>query len=118
MDAQKHFYSELYSRKPVDLNNEETQPFLENLNTQRQSKELSASCEGKITLQECEGILSSFQTGKTPGNDGILVEFYKTFWPLIGNLMTDSINEAFLKKNNVFFAKTSCNCTYRKERKR
>ena len=98
MDAQKHFYSELYSRKPVDLNNEETQPFLENLNTQRQSKELSASCEGKITLQECEGILSSFQTGKTPGNDGILVEFYKTFWPLIGNLMTDSINEAFLKK--------------------
>ena len=29
MDAQKRFYSKLYSRKPVDLNNEETKAFLE-----------------------------------------------------------------------------------------
>ena len=98
MDAQKRFYSKLYSRKPVDLNNEETKAFLENLNIQRLSDELSASCEGNITLQECEGILSSFQTGKTPGNDGIPVEFYKIFWSLIGKLMTDSFNEAYLKK--------------------
>ena len=54
--------------------------------------------EGRITLQECENILSSFQTGKTPGNDGLPIEFYKTFWPLIGKLMTDSFNEAFDKK--------------------
>ena len=98
MDAQKRFYSKLYSRKPVDLNNEETKAFLENLNIQRLSDELSASCGGNITLQECEGILSSFQTGKTPGNDGIPVEFYKIFWSLIGKLMTDSFNEAYLKK--------------------
>ena len=98
MDAQKRFYSKLYSRKPVDLNNEETKAFLENLNIQRLSDELNASCEGKITLQECEGILSSFQTGKTPGNDGIPVEFLKIFWSLIGKLMTDSFNEAYLKK--------------------
>ena len=64
----------------------------------RLSDELSASCEGKITLRECEVILSSFQTGKTPGNDGIPVEFYKIFWPLMGKLMTDSFNEAFCKK--------------------
>ena len=98
MDAQKRFYSKLYSRKPVDLNNEEIKAFLENLNIQRLSDELSASCEGNITLQECEGILSSFQTGKTPGNDGLPVEFYKIFWSLIGKLMTDSFNEAYLKK--------------------
>ena len=29
MDAQKRFYSKQYSRKPVDLNNEETKTFLE-----------------------------------------------------------------------------------------
>ena len=52
----------------------------------------------KITLRECEGILSSFQTGKTPGSDEIPVECYKTFCPLIGKLMTDSLNEGFLKK--------------------
>ena len=69
MDAQRCFYNKLYSRKPVDLNNEETKTFLENLNIQRLSDLLGASCEGKITSRECEGILSSLQTGKTPGND-------------------------------------------------
>ena len=52
----------------------------------------------EITLQECEDILSTFQTGKTPGSDGIPVEFYKIFWSLSGKLMTDSFNEAYLKK--------------------
>ena len=52
MDAQRRFYNNFYSRKPVDLNNEETKTFLENLNIQRLSGELSASCEGKITLRE------------------------------------------------------------------
>jgi len=39
-------------------------------------------------------ILGSFQT-KTPGNDGIPIEFYKTFWPLIGGFMVDLFNEAY-----------------------
>ena len=56
------------------------------------------SCEGNLTIDECEKILGSFQTGKTPGNDGIPIEFYKTFWPLIGTLMTDSFNEAYDNK--------------------
>ena len=102
MDAQKRFYSKLYNRKPVDLNNEETKTCLESLNIERL----------KITLRECEGILSPFQIGKTSGNDGILVEFYKIFWPLIGKLMTDSFNEALSQKRNVFFAKTSCYYTH------
>jgi len=53
------------------------------------------SCEGKITIEECERTLGSFQTGKTPGNDGIPIEFYKTFWPLIGDFMVNSFNEAY-----------------------
>ena len=80
------------------MNNEETKTFLENLNIQRLSDELSTSCEGKITLRECESILSFFETGKTPGNDGIPVEFCKTFWPLIGKLTADCLNKGFLKK--------------------
>ena len=32
---------------------------------------------------------------KSPGLDGLSVEFYKTFWPEIGNLMVESFNEAF-----------------------
>ena len=98
MDVQNRFYSKLYSKQTINLDGEDTKIFFENSNILRLSDELSASCEGKITLQECENILTSFQTGKTPGNDGLPIEFYKAFWPLIGKLMTDSFNEAFDKK--------------------
>ena len=89
MDAQNRFYSKLYSKQTINLDGEDTKIFFENSNILRLSDELSASCEGKITLQECENILSSFQTDKTPGNDGLPIEFYKAFWPLIGKLMTE-----------------------------
>ena len=36
-----------------------------------------------------------FQVGKTPGNDGIPIEFYKIFWPLIGEFLIASFNKAF-----------------------
>ena len=62
------------------------------------SDKLSSCCEGKITFQECESILGSFQLGKTPGVDGIPIEFYKIFWPFIGEFLVASFNEAFDKK--------------------
>ena len=45
------------------------------------------SCEGKITAEECAKILQSFQLNKAPGNDGIPVEFYIKFWPIISELL-------------------------------
>ena len=65
------------------MNSEHAQSFLENPNILKLSDELSSRCEGKITFQECESILGSFQVGKTPGNDGIPIGFYKIFWPLM-----------------------------------
>jgi len=98
MDAQNRFHGKLYSKQTINLDGEDTKIFFENSNILRLSDELSASCEGKISLQECENILSSFQTSKTPGNEGLPIEFYKAFRPFIGKLMTDSFNEAFDKK--------------------
>ena len=72
--------------------------FLTNPNILRLSEELSTVCEGEISFQECENILGSFHESKTPGNDGIPIEFYKTFWPLLGKFMVASFNEAFVKK--------------------
>ena len=36
------------------------------------------SCEGQITIEECKRILETFQKNKSPGNDEIPIEFYKT----------------------------------------
>ena len=32
---------------------------------------------------------------KPPGIDGLSVDFYKTFWNEIGDLLVDSLNEEF-----------------------
>ena len=98
LNAEKLFYSKLYSRQRVNLNSEQAKSFLENPNISKLSDELSSRCEGKITFQECESILGSFQVGKTPGNDGFPIEFYKIFWPLIGEFLIASFNEAFDNK--------------------
>ena len=42
--------------------------------------------------------MGSFQADKTPGNDSIPIEFYKNFWPLIGEFFIASFYEAFDNK--------------------
>jgi len=39
--------------------------------------------------------LERFQNNKTPGNDGIPIEFYRQFWPLISEPITKCANECF-----------------------
>ena len=47
---------------------------------------------------ECENVLQSFAIGKTPGNDGLPIEFYKTFWPTVGKILVQVFNEAYNAK--------------------
>ena len=54
-------------------------------------------CEGKISAEECYRLLDSFDNNKTPGNDGIPIEFYEIFWPVISDSFMDCINESFEK---------------------
>ena len=53
------------------------------------------SCEGMLTLKECEEVLKTFKSNKSPGNDGLTIEFYKKFWPLLGTHMMNSFNETY-----------------------
>ena len=42
-------------------------------------------------------ILKSFQENKSPGNDGIPIEFYKKCWTLISEPFLECANESFEK---------------------
>ena len=42
-------------------------------------------------------LLDSFDNNKTPGNDGIPIEFHKTFWPVISDSFMNCNNECFEK---------------------
>ena len=61
------------------------------------SEEQKIKCEGKISSKECFDLLDNFHNDKTPGNDGIPIEFYKKFWPLISDSFIRCANECFEK---------------------
>ena len=96
---QKRFYQELYKSRNNN-STDETQTiesFLHSLNIPVLTEEQKLSCECAISQEECASILDSFQNNKTPGNDGIPIEFYRKFWPIIGESFTKCANECFKK---------------------
>ena len=52
-------------------------------------------CEGPITLNELYEAASKIALSKTPGLDGLPVEFYLKFWGKIGKILVDILNEGF-----------------------
>ncbi|KAL9965974.1 hypothetical protein ACROYT_G023977 [Oculina patagonica] len=89
------FYSDLYAEKADDTVDLSTCPFLNSAYIPKLSPEMRDTCEGELTYAECFNVLSSFKNNKTPGNDGLSVEFYKVFWPEIGRNLVDSLNFSY-----------------------
>ena len=88
------FYSNLYK------SNNPKQDHIDNYLSELQqlpflSEEDQAICEGKVNVLECEEALKSMKNNKSPGYDGLTVEFYKTFWHNLSDLMVNSFNESF-----------------------
>ena len=53
--------------------------------------------KSKNNRPDIENEIDSFLNNKSPGNDGIPIEFYKKFWPLINDCFTRCANECFEK---------------------
>jgi hypothetical protein len=53
------------------------------------------NCEGKVSNDDCHSALSLMAKNKSPGLDGIPVEFYKHFWVGIVDILIDSFKESF-----------------------
>ena len=56
-------------------------------------------CEGLLTKEECLQALKVMSPNKTPGSDGLSVEFYKVFWNDIADYLLNSLNYAARKDN-------------------
>ena len=89
----KSFYNKLYAKSEV-IQNSDIQFFPVDL--PKLSKDSKESCEGLIVERECLQVLEKMKLNKSPGNDGLTVEFYRTFWPVIGQVVVEALNEAFL----------------------
>ena len=53
------------------------------------------NCEGLITEAECISALKNMNNQKSPGSDGITVEFYKLFWNDVKEFYINFINHSF-----------------------
>ena len=52
-------------------------------------------CEGLITADEAFKIIKSFSKNKTPGNDGLSIEWYEHFWEEIKTPLIACFNKSF-----------------------
>ncbi|KAL9958754.1 hypothetical protein ACROYT_G035812 [Oculina patagonica] len=69
--------------------------FLENPEIPKLTADDAQICEGKFTVAECFKSLQLFKNNKSPGEDGLTVEFYVAFWNIVGNLMVESLNYSY-----------------------
>ena len=94
----KRFYMNLYQSGVKDADRDSLiDDFLNNLELPKLSDNEKQSCEGNISLEECEITLNSFKENKSPGSDGIPIEFYKRFWEVIKKPFIECVNESFEK---------------------
>ena len=90
LEALKIFYEKLYeSDEQVALvEHTKIDPFFNNL--PKLSEEHSVLCEDDLTENEVYSCLKTFETGKSPGSDGLPAEWYLTFWQDIKQLVLNS----------------------------
>ena len=87
LQAEKEFYESLYKSRRDGMQQNEAYFNYEELPIPRLSEECKQFGEGFITLEECSKVSNSFALNKAPGNDGLPVEFYRTFWDSVGKIL-------------------------------
>lgn len=101
LKAQYNFYNTLYTDKidTSDCNyNLSIESFTKTPDLPKLSTEQSQQLDQVFTEKEIHNSLKQLKNNKTPGSDGISVEFLKFFWVYIKDPLLDSINYAFHKK--------------------
>ena len=86
-------YEKLFTHDPNN-SDEFDDYFLQNYNIPHIDKEMAYLCDEQISLEECSQTLLQMKNGKSPGSDGLSVEFFKMFWSSTKDLVFDSINYA------------------------
>ena len=53
-------------------------------------------CDGPLSFDECFAALNGMARGKSPGSDGLPMEFYGKFWPILGTDLVNVLNSCYL----------------------
>jgi len=88
------FYTDLYSSSNV--NDDIMDEYLDRTVIENSLSDSDiSSCEGLLTNDECTETINRMKKNKSPGNDGLPVEFYQVFWNEIKSMVINALNEAY-----------------------
>ena len=94
LNETQNFYQNLYTSE--NINDQYIEEYLNNtIFSKTLSQDDSSYCDGYIDKKECTKALFIMGNDKSPGIDGLPIEFYKTFWNIIGDTVINSFNESF-----------------------
>lgn len=94
METEREYYKKLYTSKNPDKT--EIQEYIKNTKIQNHlSKKDSQTLEGILTEEECTNAVFKMKLNKSPGFDGISVEFYRTFWPQLKSFVVQVFNKCY-----------------------
>ena len=90
LNEQIKFYSNLLATEGFD--NEAATELIEQIDT-KIPEEMVELCEKDITKEELEKVIKTLKTNKSPGDDGIIAEFYIKYWPKVQNEFLEVVKE-------------------------
>ena len=90
--AHKEFYSKLYSQEPVDPQIQ--REFLSKVEISLNDQDVN-SCECPLSTDEISRAVRGLSQGKTPGSDGLPLEFYVKFWDQLCPILLQLYNFSF-----------------------
>ena len=90
----KDYYEKLYTSKKTDEISSKEYIFDTKLDKILNDKE-TLDCDGEVTDTECSEAIGNMKLNKSPGLDGLTVEFYRAFWGKLKIVLTDIYNKSY-----------------------
>ena len=87
------YFERLYS--PNNISKHEIQMYLKQIALSTLSKNSMLICEGPLEKGECKEAINGMKKNRSPGSDGLPVEFYLHFWDVVGDFVCNSLNEGY-----------------------
>ena len=96
LKEQMLFYEKLFKSEGYDENEAESLLSSVNISLSRNEKE---NCDRPVTESEIENATKLLKSNKSPGDDGIINEFYKLYWYMIKPEFTKVLQYIFTSFN-------------------
>ena len=93
LEEARAFYQELYTAN-ANIDNNDQEWLLNKLGKALDEID-KERCEGPMTTKETTTAVQNMQTNKSPGPDGIPLEFYRHYWKYLKEHLTQLYNENY-----------------------